>query len=474
MARWRQQDGSGLIMMLGVIATLVILAATLIVVTSSMQHNTKRDRDRAKAFNVAEAGLDSALYSLAGVWPDTSTVLPAVDPTAFRGEFDSGEYPNPKTGQFIAVSFYDDLDPVNTSVTWDSNGNGIMWIESQAGVGAKQARIRTQVERQSIGVSTLAPGVAVYSGGDATMSGSSIVSGPLVNGQPSATFFVNGNLNRGWSCDLTQVARQIGGSETWPQLSPSTQYVGNTIPPLSDFMPDDVVQSMVQASLLAQSTGTVISQSSPGFSWPYGVNYAAPVVVHGNLSIGSEGTYNFGSLWVDGNFSIGGNTVVNCTALHVGGTFTVGGGSSTTTHTIGPTWVGGNVVFGGNNCYNMPLLVAEGNITFSGSTYVGGDGQGANRKPSMFMCVGQNKTITYNQGGGQFVGVVANMGGGFNMPGGRGDRRDVVGAVFAAGAVSLTGNVGIVYDATVINNFSGTVTTTAKVVTDTWQELKPQ
>jgi hypothetical protein len=99
---------------------------------------------------------------------------------------------------------------------------------------------------------------------------------------------------------------------------------------------------------------------------------------------------------------------------------------------------------------------------------------GTNPKPSMFLCVGTNKTITYNQGNGQFTGVVANMGGGFNMPGGRGDHRDVVGAVFAAGPVSLTGNTGVAYDPTVINNFSSSVTTMAKVRADTWQELKPE
>jgi type II secretory pathway pseudopilin PulG len=472
MRRWVREDGSTLIMMLGVIAVLAILAATLVVVTSNMQANTKVDRDRAKAFNVAEAGLDAALYSLAGVWPDSSGIVPAVDPTQFRAEFNTTEYPNPTSGQFIAVSFYDDVDPVNKQITYDSNDNGIMWIESQAGVGAKKARIRTQVERQSIGVSTLAPGVAVYSGGDATMTGSSAVLGPMVNGQPSATFYVNGNLNRGWSCDLSQVARQIGGTETWPQLPGGSKYEGDPIPPLSQFMPDDVVQSLVQASQLAQSTGTVISQSSPGFSWPYGVNYSAPVVVHGALSIGSEGTYNFGSLWIDGNFTIGGNTRVNCTALHVGGNFTIGGGAQT--QSFGPTWVGGNVTFGGNQRFDVPLLVTQGNITFSGTQFVGGDGMGTNPKPSMFLCVGTNKTITYNQGNGQFTGVVANMGGGFNMPGGRGDHRDVVGAVFAAGPVSLTGNTGVAYDPTVINNFSSSVTTMAKVRADTWQELKPE
>lgn len=471
MSRWRREEGSTLILMIGVIAVLAILAVTLVVVTTNTEHTTMRDRERAKAFNVAEGGLDMALYSLAGAWPDSAGVVPVVDPVAFREQFDATEYPDPGTGDFIAVDFYDDLEPVDKQVQWDSNDNGIMWIESQAGVGGKAARIRTQVQRQSIGVSTLVPGVAVYSGGNALMTGSSAVLGPMVGGQPTAGFFVNGNLERGWSCDLSQVSRQIAGDEIWPQLPGGRQTVGATVPPLSDFMPDDVVQSLVSASQLAQNGGTEISQSSPGFSWPYGCNYTSPVVVRGNLSIGSEGTYNFTSLWVDGNLSIGGNTRVNCTALHVGGSLTIGGGAQS--QAFGPTWVGGNVVFGGNQRFDVPLLVTEGNITFSGTQYVGGDGVGSNPKPAMFLCVGQNKTVTYNQGSGQFVGVVANMGGPFNMPGGRGDHRDVVGAVFAAGSVSLTGNTGIAYDPTVINNFAGSVTTTAKIVADTWQELQP-
>ncbi len=233
-----------------------------------------------------------------------------------------------------------------------------------------------------------------------------------------------------------------------------------------------MVQSLVSASQLAQNGGTEISQSSPGFSWPYGVNHTSPVVVRGSLSIGSEGTYNFTSLWVDGDLTIGGNTRVNCTALHVGGDFTVGGGAQT--QSFGPTWVGGNVTFGGNQRFDVPLLVAEGDITFSGTQYVGGNGVDPDPDPALFLCVGDDKTVTYNQGSGQFVGVVANMDGPFVMSGGRGSHDDVVGAVFAAGAVTLGGNVGITYDATVINSFTGSVTTTARIVSDTWQELTPE
>ena len=183
----------------------------------------------------------------------------------------------------------------------------------------------------------------------------------------------------------------------------------------------------------------------------------------------TQGVYNFGTLYVQGNLLIDGSAAMNCTALYVTGNLTVGGGAHT--QSFGPTYVGGNVTFGGDQRFDVPLLVTNGNVTIGGSQAVGGNGVSPNPKPCMLVMTGDTKTFGYS-GGCTFTGVVANMGGGtcnLNVSG----SNAITGAVFTKGPVNLSGTGRVVYDPTVVNSFTSSLTTAAKIVPDTWEEVTP-
>src|SRR5665648_1187663 len=94
------QRGSSLILIIGVIAALAVMATTLVVLVANVQSNTARDRSRAKAFNVAEGGVDAAQNVLVQTWPTSETGPAVFDEVWFRDQMfpDMAEFPNPPTG----------------------------------------------------------------------------------------------------------------------------------------------------------------------------------------------------------------------------------------------------------------------------------------------------------------------------------------------------------------------------------------
>jgi hypothetical protein len=180
--RLGDECGSGLIMLMGIIVTLAILAVAVVMVTMNMQDSSMQDRLGKKAFNVAEAALDSGMASLARTWPLASGTGPDLGTTAqsaFRALFSASEYPDPTVAgrHFVTWQLYDNLNPVDTSITWDKgapdNANlpdNRMWLVAQAGVGKQAARIRTLVER-SFYDSNIPRGVALYTGASLMSNG---------------------------------------------------------------------------------------------------------------------------------------------------------------------------------------------------------------------------------------------------------------------------------------------------------------
>jgi len=172
-----REQGSTLIMLVGIIAALAILGASLIALTSNMMANSSSDQQQKKAFNVAEAGLDSALFKLGSAWPDEShpVVWSSADSAAFRDQFDTSLFPDPHTGSFSSVTFYDNSDTNDDGVigpgdaSYDAGpgavSDGLMYVEVQSGVGKRAARIQAQVER--IDWDMLVPrGIAVAADGE--------------------------------------------------------------------------------------------------------------------------------------------------------------------------------------------------------------------------------------------------------------------------------------------------------------------
>ena len=117
-----REGGAGLVLIVGVIAALAISAATLVALTFNVQGNTSDTRQHVKSFTVCEAGLDAGMAMLSSSWPKTSTSIPTFNTTAFRSRFGLSDFANPSTGQFIIVDWYDDQDPVDTTIRYDRGG----------------------------------------------------------------------------------------------------------------------------------------------------------------------------------------------------------------------------------------------------------------------------------------------------------------------------------------------------------------
>jgi len=109
------------------------------------------ERKEVKAFNVAEAGIDAGMLALKLEWPETSATPAAVDETALRSEFDSTVFRDPSRSspsEFLDIQMYDNLDPVDTEVTYDSNGDDRMWVDSKANVDDDRHRILILAQRE--------------------------------------------------------------------------------------------------------------------------------------------------------------------------------------------------------------------------------------------------------------------------------------------------------------------------------------
>ena len=94
MNRLRRQDGSAMVLMLGVASALAVLAVTVVMVTNNNQGATAANRTQVQAFDIAEAGLDSAVAGVGTAWPAVSgqtfsqTELKKAFDTAFANGFD--------------------------------------------------------------------------------------------------------------------------------------------------------------------------------------------------------------------------------------------------------------------------------------------------------------------------------------------------------------------------------------------------
>lgn len=180
MRRVRDERGAGLIVLMGVIAALAVMAASLVALTGNVQHNTYTDGMRAKSFNVTEGAIDTAMYELNAKWPATSGTGPAFDTAwkaAYRSAFDATEFPNPTAGQFVTVDYYDNQAAVDPNIKYDQGQpddpnlpDNKMWLVAQSGVGPKAARIQVLVERQPYNVN-MPRGVALCAGGNLYSNG---------------------------------------------------------------------------------------------------------------------------------------------------------------------------------------------------------------------------------------------------------------------------------------------------------------
>lgn len=155
MTRLRDQSGSVLVMVIGLLAVLAVLASSLVILTINVQGNSSRERQQKTSFAVSEAALDAALFKLGESWPDTAhpATWTSEDQAAFRAQFDPQLFPDPETGSFSQVVFYDNTDTDGSGLIgpgddpYDATGDGLVYVEVQSGVGKRASRLQAQVQR---------------------------------------------------------------------------------------------------------------------------------------------------------------------------------------------------------------------------------------------------------------------------------------------------------------------------------------
>lgn len=186
----RGENGATLIFIVGVIAALAILSAALVALGINVMHNTSSQTTEVKAFNVAEAGLDTGQVTLWASWPGPGATAPTLDATSFRTQFPESTFPAPASGSFIDVQFFDDdgtplpTPGINRDEHVDQNDNGIMWIESRAATSTGSAKVMACVQKVSRDLQ-IRDGVAIFSEGQLEIKGTG--NQPVVGLDPPAT-----------------------------------------------------------------------------------------------------------------------------------------------------------------------------------------------------------------------------------------------------------------------------------------------
>jgi hypothetical protein len=242
--RTHRQRGASLIMLIGIVAALAILAATLVTFIGNVQSNTADQRVRDKAAGVSEAAVDGMMYQMSLNWPNDASTQPVLDATTVRSQFSTTEYPNPPVGSLVSAVYYDNSDTngdgnVNRlDAHYDANGDNLMYVEGQGMVGARSVRIQALVRRTFVDL-MFRRGVAVYTGANLTSNG--------LGNNPKITIEDQGGLK--------SVTGYVAGALENPSVFQSTitQVTGGVVPPLSSILPDSVV---LQVIALAKNIGT--------------------------------------------------------------------------------------------------------------------------------------------------------------------------------------------------------------------------
>jgi len=409
MKRHRNQAGSSLIILIGVIAALAIMATTLVAVTGNVQSNTYKDRMRAKASSVTEAALDAGMYELSAKWPAalnsgpswTTSALPPTPQQAFRNMFDATQFPNPKTGSFSAVTYFDNApyagnDPAGIPYSaanppnCDMNIDKRMWLVSQSGVGPAASRIRVLVEITYF-EAALPRGVALY-------TGANLVSN---TGDPSVT---NPKIT-------VEIAPPVGVTTT-------VRAVGN---PIGN--PSAIENTVVyDQSTITGLTGTLAGSVDD--------------VLPPKLILGLIATAKAHKRYFDGA-----NAISNAEHSLANGAWSDGGITGLTV--IKPTTPGS---------LRLPAKPDPTNTV---------------EKPGIILLLG-GSNLDF-QSGGNYYGVLYTQGTVEQGSGGY----TVHGMIVSDSTADLRGTVNIMYNDKAIVNLATRFTSNVRIVPNTWRELQP-
>ena len=363
------ERGSTLILLIGIVAALAIIFASLVVLTTNVLSNTSKERTHSKTFNIAEAGLDAGLYTLGHDWPSaTTTFTPTVDATAFRSEFTTSEFPDPASGSFIDVKFYDnsdtngdgaiDMNDAPRDVAGSALGkpDKLIFVDAQARVGTEVVRVRALAERQTAELD-LPRGVVLYAGGELLMHGGGTPVGCEVLPEDAATVtaYVVGTMTPHGSADFS--------SQVIPDTTtkPSVESIFN--PDVLNLLREVAIDSgryytTAAGAEAALSTGPLVYlqtneavtitangvYNGDGVTFPVGAPQPPGILVVDGGSVTFHGTPKFyGLVYCTGAFVDIGNAEIHGMVISASGQTELGGSDQ--------------VVYNDNCIVNLPEVV---------------------------------------------------------------------------------------------------------------------
>ena len=282
----RSENGATLIFIVGVIAALAILSAALVALGINVMHNTSSQTTEVKAFNVAEAGLDTGQVTLWASWPGPDATAPTLDATSFRAQFPESTFPAPVSGSFIDVQFFDDdgtslpTPGINRDVHVDQNDNGIMWIESRAATGSGSAKVMACVQKVSRDLQ-IRDGVAIFTEGLLEIKGTG--NQPVVGLDPpaeKAQVLAAGDIDFNGQSD----------TESGIELEP---YTATT---LQDVFPAEILLNIIESGKSFTNWGAYVSWKSthPGVE-PFATDPRIIIIEHGDVDAKKSARHRCGA-----------------------------------------------------------------------------------------------------------------------------------------------------------------------------------
>ena len=387
----RGERGAALILLIGITATLAILAAMLVMVLGNQQQATAQERTRKTVQQYADGALDTAvtfaktktISKTTGTWLTPDELL-----QAFTEGFDGGVLPEGMTVEFVVY------DNGGTAAAYDANDDDMMWLEVVLTYRGKTSRMRVLIRQLDVSVISALPKAVVYSDTGISLEGTSDVYAvkddgvtPWSPAPPYATTIMagGGNYSAAGAKNVT-----VNGSANLAAPGSSVQSVNfkvngtvsrtfnDTITGgvglLSDYFDQaaqaDLVDEAQAGEAHAPAPAAPAGWTSSGFTAITGTTttgvlgtlmsttstttynaaadlYLPTTLNSGNLTL-SRGTnttgrtFNFQRLYVAGNLTLTGPVTVNAKSLYVGGALTINNATTTTvTDTVGPLYVNG-------------------------------------------------------------------------------------------------------------------------------------
>ena len=431
MHRQRGERGVALIMLIGITATLAILASTLVMVLANQQRATAQERTRKTSQQYADGALDTAvtfakakkISQTDGSWLTTQELL-----DAFAEGFDGGVLPEGMTVQFFVY------DNSSGAAAYDANHDGMMWVEVVLAYQGKTTRARVLIRQREESVISAFPKAVVYSDTGIRLDGTSdvyaveadnitpwapappwattiMVGGGMSTASGARDFTANSVANLAAPTSTVQsVNIQANGS-----VSPTGKFNGTIsggIGLLSDYF-DQAAQADLcdeaqvgethaaaptaptappaptptPSTTLSSTDITNIQNSSTTTAYTTYQNTSAKTAASTNITISrtTARTLYFKDLYVRGNLSITGPVTLVVTGfLRVDGTLALNNTTATAvTDTFsGPVYVGstsassvaGKVTFSGApSFYTAGALTLSNTFTSVGQLYANGN-----------------------------------------------------------------------------------------------------